>query len=107
MDTVLNSAATESDVDRLPQLWFDGWQDARELGRAAGEAAAALCSTPDITALAGTEPFESPGGNTLTSINLEPIPITQDNLDVVLDAGWIDQATLCEGVEAGALAACG
>ena len=32
------------------------------------------------------------------------MPITQDNLDVVLDAGWIDQATLCQGVEAGSVA---
>ena len=28
----------------------------------------------------------------------------QDNLDVVLDAGWIDKATLCQGVEAGSVA---
>ena len=34
------------------------------------------------------------------------MPITQDNLDVVLDAGWIDQATLCQGVEAGTVAVC-
>ena len=60
-----------------------------------------LCANPDITAVAGTAPFSSPGGNELTSILLEPIPITQDNLDVVVDAGWIDQATLCQGVEAG------
>ncbi len=79
----------------------DVWKDARELGRAAGEAAAALCENPDITALEGTEPFESPGGNTLVSINLEPIPITQDNLDVVLDADWITEEELCQGVEAG------
>jgi D-xylose transport system substrate-binding protein len=84
----------------------DVWKDARELGRAAGEAAVALCENPDISALAGTEPFESPGGNTLTSINLEPIPITQDNLDVVLDADWIDVETLCQGVDSGTVDAC-
>jgi D-xylose transport system substrate-binding protein len=43
----------------------------------------------------------------MSSILLEPIPITQDNLDIVLEAGWIDQATLCQGVEAGSVAACG
>jgi D-xylose transport system substrate-binding protein len=83
------------------------WKDARELGTAAGEAAVALCASPDVAAVAGTAPFSTAGGVDVTSILLEPIPITQDNLDVVLDAGWIDQATLCEGVEAGALAACG
>ena len=84
----------------------DVWKDARLLGTAAGEAAIQLCENPDITAVAGTAPFESPGGNELTSILLEPIPITQDNLDVVVDAGWIDQATLCQGVEAGTVAVC-
>jgi D-xylose transport system substrate-binding protein len=83
------------------------WKDARELGTAAGEAAVQLCSNPDVTAVEGTAPFTSPEGNELTSILLEPIPITQENLDVVLDAGWIDEATLCEGVEAGSVAACG
>jgi D-xylose transport system substrate-binding protein len=83
------------------------WKDARELGKAAGEAAVALCQNPDLTAVSGTAPFTSPEGNEMTSILLEPIPITQDNLDVVLDAGWIDEATLCEGVEAGSVAACG
>ena len=84
----------------------DVWKDARELGRAAGEAAAALCENPDISALPGTEAFESPGGNSLTSILLEPIPITADNLDVVIDAEWIDVETLCQGVEAGSVEAC-
>ena len=85
----------------------DVWKDARLLGTAAGEAAVQLCANPDITAVEGTAPFTSPEGNELTSILLEPQAITQDNLDVVLDAGWIDEATLCEGVEAGAVAACG
>jgi D-xylose transport system substrate-binding protein len=84
----------------------DVWKDARELGRAAGEAAVALCENPDISAVADTEDFESPGGNTLTSILLEPIPITQDNLDVVLDADWITEEELCQGVESGTVDVC-
>ncbi len=84
----------------------DVWKDARELGTTAGEAAVALCANPDPAAVAGTAPFTTPGGIDITSILLEPIPITQDNLDVVLDAGWIDSATLCQGVEAGSVAAC-
>ena len=35
------------------------------------------------------------------------IPITVDNLEVVLLAEWIDVDTLCQGVEDGTLAACG
>jgi D-xylose transport system substrate-binding protein len=74
------------------------WKDARELGTAAGEAATALCSNPDIKSVPGVVQFASPGGNDMTSIFLTPIPVKQDNLNVVVDAGWIDKATLCQGV---------
>jgi hypothetical protein len=84
----------------------DVWKDARALGTAAGEAALQLCADPDVTAVEGTAAFTTPGGNDVTSILLEPIPITQDNLDVVLEAGWIDQETLCQGVEPGTVEDC-
>lgn len=83
------------------------WKDARELGTTAGEAAVALCENPDPASVPGTAPFTTPGEVDVTSILLDPIAITQDNLDVVVDAGWIDQDTLCEGVAAGTVAACG
>jgi D-xylose transport system substrate-binding protein len=83
------------------------WKDARELGTAAGEAAVQLCADPDVANVSGTAPFTTPGGIDVTSILLTPIPISQDNLDIVLDAGWIDEATLCQGVDAGTVAACG
>ena len=84
----------------------DVWKDARLLGKTAGEAALQLCANPDISAVQGTAPFTSPGGNDLTSLVLTPTPITQDNLNVVLDAGWIDQATLCQGVAPGTVPVC-
>jgi D-xylose transport system substrate-binding protein len=83
------------------------WKDARELGTAAGEAAIALCANADPASVAGTAPFTTPGGIDIASILLEPLPINQDNLDVVIDAGWISQEDACAGVEAGAVAACG
>ncbi|MEY4010518.1 MAG: hypothetical protein RLZZ93_1210, partial [Actinomycetota bacterium] len=82
------------------------WKDARELGKAAGEAAIALCSNPDTAAISGASPFTTPGGNEISSIFLTPLPITQENLSAVIDAGWTDQATLCQGVTAGSVAAC-
>lgn len=82
------------------------WKDARVLGKAAGEAAAALAANPDLAALTGTAPFTSPGGNTLTSVILAPTPVTQDNLQAVIDAGVITQEALCQGVTAGSVAAC-
>jgi D-xylose transport system substrate-binding protein len=82
------------------------WKDARELGKAAGEAAVALAQGTALKDVTGVQQFQSPGGNDMTSILLTPIAITQDNLNVVVDAGWIDQATLCEGVASGSVAAC-
>ena len=84
----------------------DVWKDARELGKTAGTAAAALCKNPDVTKVAGTAPFKTPGGVDVTSILLKPIPITKDNLNVVLDAKWTDKATLCQGVTAGSVQGC-
>jgi D-xylose transport system substrate-binding protein len=85
----------------------DVWKDARELGKAAGEAAAQLCKDKDVKKVAGTAPFKTPGGVDLTSILLKPIPITKANVKLVLDAGWIDKATLCKGVTAGSVPECG
>ena len=82
------------------------WKDARELGKAAGEAAVALAQGTALADIAGVVQFDSPGGNSMTSILLEPIPITQENLQVVLDAEWIDEATLCQDVPSGSVAGC-
>ena len=65
-----------------------------------------LCKDADASKVTGAAPFTTPGGNSLSSILLTPIPITQDNLNVVLDAGWIDKATLCKGVDAGSVTVC-
>jgi len=83
------------------------WKDARELGTAAGEAAVALAGGTALTDVPGVVQFDSPGGNSMTSILLEPIPITQDNLDVVVDAEWITVDALCQGVEPGSVEVCG
>ena len=82
------------------------WKDARELGTAAGKAAAELCAGAAVSAVSGTAPFDTPGKNTVTSILLNPIPITKDNLLVVLDAGWITKDALCKDVTAGSVGGC-
>jgi D-xylose transport system substrate-binding protein len=83
------------------------WKDARELGKAAGEAAVALAQGTALADVSGVVLFDSPGGNSMTSILLTPIAITPDNLDLVVDAGWISVDELCQGVEPGSVAACG
>jgi D-xylose transport system substrate-binding protein len=85
----------------------DVWKDARMLGKSAGEAAVQLCKNPDPSKVTGTAKFETPGKNSLSSILLTPDPITKDNLNKVLDAGWITKADLCQGVAPGKAAACG
>jgi D-xylose transport system substrate-binding protein len=88
----------------------DVWKDSRMLGQTAGEAAVALCAGTTMDKITTTDGpsaiFKSPGGNNLNSILLTPQAITKDNLSVVLDAKWIDAATLCKGVTAGAVKGC-
>ena len=82
----------------------DVWKDSRLLGKAAGEAAMALCKSADITKVSGTKPFTTGGGVQMTSILLTPQPITKSNLNVVIDAGWTTKDNVCKGVTAGSVA---
>ncbi len=82
------------------------WKDARELGKAAGEAAIELANGAALGDVGGVVQFDSPGGNSMTSILLTPIPITVDNLNVVVDANWITVEDLCQGVPAGTVDVC-
>jgi D-xylose transport system substrate-binding protein len=88
----------------------DVWKDARMLGQTAGEAAVALCAKTALSSITTTDgaakPFTTPGKNTINSILLTPLAVTKDNLQAVLDAGWIDKTTLCQGVTAGAVTGC-
>ena len=77
------------------------WKDARDLGRSAAEAAVAMVSGTAMADLPGAGEWTSPSGTTMTSIFLAPVPVTKDNLSVVVDAGWIAQEALCQGVENG------
>ena len=82
------------------------WKDARLLGTAAGEAAILLAGGTAMDAVPGMIVFTTPENNDMFSILLAPNPITQDNLDVVVDAGWISVEDLCKDVAAGSVAAC-
>ena len=70
------------------------WKDARALGREAGEIAVALIKDMDVD---GAGEWTSPGGTTMMSKFLAPVPVTAGNLNVVLDAGWIEKDALCAG----------
>lgn len=70
------------------------WKDARELGKAGASIALALAKGEAVD---GAAEWTSPSGTTVQSIFLAPVPVTADNLNVVLDAGWIAKDALCAG----------
>lgn len=102
--------------------YVDVWKNSNELGKVGGTAALQLCAgkamgeiaTPadldtSVAPAAGktATDFTTPGGNTVKSIILKPTPLTADNLNLVIDGGWITKDKLCAGVDpATAPAAC-
>ena len=83
------------------------WKDARLLGRTAGEQAMTLAKGTKLAALQGTKSWaDGPRKVAMTSILLTPVPITKDNLDVVIQAGWVPKDVVCRGVKAGTAKAC-
>ena len=77
------------------------WKDARELGKAAGTIAVALAGGTAMGDVDGAQSWTSPGGTTMSAVFLAPVPVTADNLNVVVDAGWISKDALCQGVSGG------
>ncbi len=83
------------------------WKDARELGKKAGAIAVALANGTALDKVEGTVKFSGgPKGAAMNATFLTPVAITKDNLNVVVDAGWISKEELCQGVAAGSVAAC-
>jgi D-xylose transport system substrate-binding protein len=83
------------------------WKDSRVLGKMAGEAAVALANGTAMDALPGVAKFSGgKKGVEMNSILIAPNPITKDNLNDVIDGGWISKEEACAGVPAGSVAAC-
>ena len=83
------------------------WKDSRELGKKAAEIALELAKGTDPKAIPGTSAFTGgPKGQAMNSTFLKPLPITKDNLDVIIEAGWVPKATVCQGVKPGTVKAC-
>lgn len=82
------------------------WKDARQLGKAAGEIAAALAAGTDMGAIEGASIFDGgANGIEMNAILLSPTPITRETLNVAIDAGHISKEAACAGAIAG-VAAC-
>lgn len=73
------------------------WKDARALGKAAADIAVALAKGEKVKN--AMKWSGGPKGVTMNSILLKPVPITKDNLDVVIDAAWVKKEVVCQGVD--------
>jgi D-xylose transport system substrate-binding protein len=83
------------------------WKDARDLGRAAAEIANQLADGTAMADVDGAEIWtDGPQGTEMNALFLAPVPITRDNLDLVIEAGWVSQEVVCQGVASGTVAAC-
>ena len=101
--------------------YVDVWKNSNELGKAAGAAALQLCAGKKMADLelpaglvldanapaAGNKvgDFTTPGGNKVKSFILKVQPVTQDNLQLILDAKWLTKAVLCKNATDAATAA--
>ena len=46
-------------------------------------------------------------GVKVNGVLLTPLPVTRDNLNVIVDKGWITKAEVCAGVKPGTVKFCG
>jgi D-xylose transport system substrate-binding protein len=84
------------------------WKDARELGKKAAQIALLLAGGAKMGEVPGAVKFSGgPKKVEMNSLFLNPIPITKDNLDVVIEAGWIKKEEVCQGVKPGTIKVCG
>jgi D-xylose transport system substrate-binding protein len=84
------------------------WKDARDLGTTAGEAAVALGGGKTLTDIPDVKPLSGGAkGVKVNGVLLTPLPVTRDNLNVVVDKGWITKAQVCAGVKPGMVKFCG
>jgi len=84
------------------------WKDARALGNKAAEIALLLAAGKTMSEVPGAVKFSGgPRKVEMNSLFLTPVPITKNNLDVVIDAGWIRKEEVCQGVKPGTVKVCG
>ncbi len=83
------------------------WKDARDLGHTAGAAAVALGEGKKRSDIEGVKPFSGgPKHMKVDGILLTPLAVTKDNLNVIVDKGWITKAEVCNGVKPGTTKFC-
>ena len=69
---------------------------------------AQLASGTKLNEVPGTVKFSGgPKHVEMNSLLLTPVPVTKDNLDIVIDANWIKKDEVCQGVRPGTIKVCG
>jgi D-xylose transport system substrate-binding protein len=77
------------------------FKDARKLGESAGAVAMQLAKGKKPKDIEGTVVWaEGSKKIPMTSLFLKPVPVTADNLDYVITAGWATKDQVCKGVPA-------
>jgi D-xylose transport system substrate-binding protein len=83
------------------------FKDARELGRTAADIAVQLAGGKKLTEIQGAKSWNlGPKKQNMTALFLTPVAITKDNLNVVVDAGWVTKDVVCQGVKPGSVKVC-
>lgn len=84
------------------------FKDDRELGKRVADVAAQLSlgvSPNEITGITKS-PYGDGDESYRNALLVAPIAITKENLNVVIDAGWVTKEEACKGVPTGTVAAC-
>ena len=102
----MTGAPTAFLIHQIPSC---GWRPALQLceGKTIAEVVVPdgvldAASAPDNLAV---QDFTTPGGNTVKSMILKVQPITQENLQKILDAKWLTKEVLCKNATDPATAA--
>ncbi|MFO1068308.1 MAG: substrate-binding domain-containing protein [Geminicoccaceae bacterium] len=82
------------------------WKNARKLGEAAGAAAVEMANGTPAAKVTGAAMGKTMSGKDQPAILLEPIAITRDNLNLVIDSGWATKEQVCQGVTTNPPPAC-
>jgi len=83
------------------------WKDSRDLGKAAAQIAGQMADGAAMDEIENVVKWaDGPNGVEMNAVFLAPLPITRDNLDVIIDAEWVAKDVVCQGVQSGTTPAC-
>jgi D-xylose transport system substrate-binding protein len=66
-----------------------------------------LAGGKKLSEIQGAKPWSlGPKKQNMTALFLTPVAVTKDNLNVVIDAGWVTKDVVCQGVKPGSVKVC-